>query len=88
MNQALLSKVKRLVAKQFNIEADVVTAEANFRDTLMADSLDLIELTMIVAQYLELPEVVDEEMMQIKTVGQLVSYLEGNYSETRVEVSA
>lgn len=76
MNQMLFEEVKRLVVKQFNVDANLVTEEANFRETLAADSLDLVELLMVVGRYLGSREIVDEEMHQIETVGELVSYLE------------
>lgn len=81
MNQILFKKVKRLIVKQFNVDANLVTEEANFRETLVADSLDLIELSMAVSRYLGSREIVDEEMRQIETVGELVSYLEGHPRE-------
>lgn len=76
MNQMVFAQVKKLVAQQFDVDASLVTTEASFRETLSADSLDLIELTMAVVQYLDLREIVDEEMRQIETVGDLVSYVE------------
>jgi acyl carrier protein len=75
MNKIILSKVKLLVAEHFGIDRDQVSLEANFRDTLNADSLDLIELSVAVIRYLEV-DIVDCEMKGITTVGELVNYVE------------
>jgi acyl carrier protein len=52
-----------------------VTLEDNFRDNLNADSLDLVELNIAVARYLDVG-IIDHEMREITTVGQLVNYVE------------
>jgi acyl carrier protein len=76
MNPALLAKVKVIVAQQFGVDVESVTPCANFRETLSADSLELVELIMAIARCLDLRDVIDEEMRQIETVEQLVSYLD------------
>jgi acyl carrier protein len=48
--------------------------EANFRDDLEADSLDLVELIMAFEEEFG-GEISDDEAQQIKTVGQAVDYL-------------
>ena len=49
--------------------------EANFRDDLEADSLDLVELIMAFEEEFG-GEISDEEAEQIRTVGEAVKYLE------------
>lgn len=66
------------MVRQLGVDAELITADANFRETLGADSLELVELVMAVARHLELRDVNDEEMRQIETVGELVAYLEGH----------
>lgn len=80
MNQILLMKVKSVIAQQFNVDTEMITPKAHFRETLAADSLDFVELMMMIARHLELGDVVDEEMRQIETVEQLLSYLETQHS--------
>lgn len=77
MNGVLLSEIKALVAEQFGIDDDQVTPEADFRETLGADSLDLIELNVAVAHYLD-ADIVDGEMRKVCTVGDLVNFLEAH----------
>ncbi|MCL4267601.1 MAG: acyl carrier protein [Anaerolineae bacterium] len=80
MNQMLLMKVRSVIAQHFNVDAEMITPKAHFRETLAADSLDFVELMMMIARHLELGDVVDEEMRQIETVEQLLSYLETQHS--------
>ena len=80
MNQIVLKEVKSVIAQHFNIDTEVVTPTAHFRETLAADSLDFVELMMTIARHLELGNVLDEEMRKIETVEQLLSYLETQHS--------
>ena len=49
--------------------------ETSFVDDLGADSLDIVELTMAIEEEFSLPEVSDDELKQIVTVGDLVEYV-------------
>ena len=46
-----------------------------FVDDLGADSLDVVELTMALEEEFSLPEVSDDELKKIVTVGDLVDYV-------------
>ena len=67
--------VKKIIVDLLGVEPDKVTREAGFREDLEADSLDLVELVMeFEEQFGE--TISDEEAQQIKTVGQVVDYIE------------
>ena len=68
------AKVKAITVEQLDVDEDEVTMEANFRDDLEADSLDLVELIMAFDEEFG-GEISDDEAQQIKTVGQAVDYL-------------
>jgi acyl carrier protein len=68
------AKVKAITVEQLDVDEDEVTMEANFRDDLEADSLDLVELIMAFEEEFG-GEISDDEAQQIKTVGQAVDYL-------------
>ena len=73
----VLEKVKAILAEQFDVEEDKITADTDLQEDLGADSLDVVDLLMSIEDELEV-EVPDEEIENIKTVGSLVSYIEAN----------
>lgn len=74
----VLEKVKAILAEQFDVEEDSITAETTIQEDLGADSLDVVDLLMSIEDEFEI-EVPDEEIENIKTVGNLVEYIEKRY---------
>ncbi|MEE1061836.1 MAG: acyl carrier protein [Ruminococcus sp.] len=73
----VLEKVKAILAEQFDVEEDKITADTDLQEDLGADSLDVVDLLMSIEDEFNV-EVPDEEIENIKTVGALVSYIEAN----------
>lgn len=73
----ILEKVKNILAEQFDVEEDSITAETTLQDDLGADSLDVVDLLMSIEDEFE-TEIPDEEVENIHTVGDLVSYIEAH----------
>ena len=73
----VLEKVKAILAEQFDVEEDKITADTDLQEDLGADSLDVVDLLMSIEDEFEV-EVPDEEIENIKTVGSHVSYIEAN----------
>ena len=73
----VLEKVKAILAEQFDVEEDKVTADTDLQEDLGADSLDVADLLMSIEDEFGV-EVPDDEIENIKTVGSLVSYIEAN----------
>ena len=73
----VLEKVKAILAEQFDVEEDKVTADTDLQEDLGADSLDVVDLLMSIEDEFGV-EVPDDEIQNIKTVGSLVSYIEAN----------
>lgn len=73
----VLEKVKAILAEQFDVEEDKISADTDLQEDLGADSLDVVDLLMSIEDEFEV-EVPDEEIENIKTVGSLVSYIESN----------
>lgn len=68
------AKVKGIIADQLEVAADKLTMDTTFED-IDADSLDIVELVMALEEEFEL-EISDQEIENIKTVGDVVRYLE------------
>ena len=66
-----------LVAEQLGVEPDQVTTEAEFIQDLNADSLDMVELVMSLEEEFGI-EISDEEVENIRTVGDAVDYINEN----------
>ena len=73
----VLEKVKAILAEQFDVEEDKVTADTDLQEDLGADPLDVVDLLMSIEDEFGV-EVPDDEIENIKTVGSLVSYIEAN----------
>lgn len=73
----VFDKVNGILCEQFDIEPDKITMETSLIDDLGADSLDLVDLVMSFEDEfgIEMPE---EEIENIKTVGDIVKYIEEN----------
>ena len=71
----VLEKVKAILSEQFDVEEDTITPETLIADDLGADSLDVVDLLMSIEDEFEI-EIPDEEIDNIKTVGELVQYIE------------
>ena len=73
----VLEKVKAILAEQFDVEEDKVTADTDLQEDLGADSLDVVDLLMSIEDEFGV-EVPDEEIENSKTVGSRVSDSEAN----------
>ncbi|MEE1043519.1 MAG: acyl carrier protein [Clostridia bacterium] len=69
-----LEQVKKILAEQFSMSEDDITMDTSFAEDIGADSLDLVELVMALEQEFDL-EIDDEEVENIKTVGDAVRYI-------------
>ena len=71
----VLEKIKAILSDQFDVEEDKITPETNIADDLGADSLDVVDLLMTLEDEFDV-EIPDEEVENIKTVGNLARYIE------------
>ena len=70
-------KVRDIVVEQLGVEADEVALESTFIDDLGADSLDIVELIMAFEEEFNI-EIPDEAAEKIKSVQDVVSYIDQN----------
>ncbi len=76
MDDAIYEEVRTLVADQLGVDKSIVTANASFEEDLRADSLTLVELLMALEEKFELPDIPEEEAEKIKTVADVVNYVQ------------
>ena len=73
----VFAKVKDIVVEQLGVDEAQVTPEANFRENLEADSLDLVELIMAFEEEFD-GEISDEQAQSINTVQDAVTFVDQN----------
>lgn len=73
--QEVLAKMQELIGEQFAVDADEITMETSFDEDLGADSVDLVELIMAMEEEFDVGEVAEEDLAELKTVGDCVNYL-------------
>ena len=74
---AMFDVVKEVIIDTLSCAAEKVTMEANLFDDLGADSLDAVELSLAVEEKTGIT--IDEEAMtEMKTVADIVDYLEAH----------
>ena len=72
----MFEKLCALIAAQFGVDADTITADTTFVDELGADSVDLVDLSMALEDEFGMEEMEEEEISSIVTVGDLYKYMQ------------
>ena len=70
----------RIPVEQLDVDEDKVTTDASITEDLGADSLDVVDLVMNIEESFDL-EIPDEEVENIKTVGDIVKFIEAKTEE-------
>jgi len=73
----IFEKLKDIIAEQLSVEADEVNMDSNIQDDLGADSLDVVDLITTIEDEFDI-SIPDEAVEEIKTVGDIVNYIEKN----------
>lgn len=73
----MFEKIKEIIVDALSCDEASVTMEANLFDDLGADSLDAVELNLALEEKLGV-SIPDEEMANIKTVADIVAYVENH----------
>lgn len=73
----IFEKLKEIIIDQLDVDENEVTLSADIQSDLGADSLDVVDLIMSLEDEFEM-EIPDEAVENIKTVGDIVSYIEDN----------
>jgi len=72
----MFEKLCALIAEQFGVEVETITAETSFVDELGADSVDLVDLSMALEEEFGMDEMDEEDLTSIVTVGDLYKYMQ------------
>lgn len=75
MDSKIFEKIVKILSAQFKAEEEDITMETNIIEDLGADSLDVVDIIMAIEDEFKV-EVPDTEVENIKTVGDVVNYIE------------
>ena len=76
----VFDKLKEIIADQLDADAESITMESSITDDLHADSLDVVDLITTIEEEFDI-SIPDEAVEEIKTVGDIVNYIEANAAE-------
>ena len=76
-NKMVIDKVIAILCEQFEVDENEITEETSLVDDLGADSMDSLDITMALEEEFDL-EIPDEDAEELKTVGDIVNYIEAN----------
>ena len=74
----IFEKLRAIIAEQFSVSESTITMETSFIDDLGADSLDVVELTMAIEAAFDVPEVDDDIVDRLVTVGDVFIFISEN----------
>ena len=72
-----IDKIKKILADTLDVSEEEISADTNIATDLGADSLDVVEILMSIEDEFEI-EIPDNEIENIRTVGELAEYIETN----------
>lgn len=76
----MFDKIKEIIVEQLNIDDGAfINLDTNLQEDLDADSLDAVEIIMNIEEEFDI-KVDDDELENIKTIGDIVKYIENNES--------
>ena len=74
----MCDKIKEIIVEQLNIDDGAfINLDTNLQEDLDADSLDAVEIIMNIEEEFDI-KVDDDELENIKTIGDIVKYIENN----------
>ena len=73
-DKTIEEQVKEIIVEQLSVNAEEVVREASFVDDLGADSLDLVELIMVMEEKFG-QEIPDDDAAKLQSVQDAISYI-------------
>ena len=70
----VVQKIKSLISASLGVGEDEIALESSFIDDLGADSLDIVELVMLIEKDFDI-EIPDEDAEKIATVQDAIDYI-------------
>ena len=71
----VFERIRDIVSDQFDLDRENITEETDFLEELDADSLDVVELAMSIEESFGIPQMAEDDIRGIRTVGDLTDYV-------------
>ena len=75
--EEIIDQVKEVLAEEFEVEQDVMTDDANIKDTLELDSLSLVDLVAVIEHTFKV-KIPAADLPTVTTFAQLYDYIESH----------
>lgn len=76
----IFEQVKKILCDQLDLDEEQVTEDSEVIDDLGTDSLDIVDLVMTLEEEFD-TEIPDEDIENLRTVGDIVKYIEERSAE-------
>jgi len=73
----VFDKIREILSSQLDIEANEMAMDTKIIEDLGADSLDVVEMLATVEDEFDV-EIPDEKIESLKTIGDVVEYIQNN----------
>lgn len=73
----LIERINEVLIEEFEVEADVITPDADIKSTLELDSLSLVDMVALIESEFKV-KIKGSEIAQLKTFGLLYDYIWDN----------
>jgi acyl carrier protein len=73
----VFERIKKILSEQLDANESEITMTTSIAEDLGADSLDFVDLVMTLEEEFDI-EIPDEAIETVKTVGDIVKYIEDN----------
>lgn len=70
-----IPKVNEALAEEFEVELDVITPDADIKETLDLDSLSLVDMVAIIEEMFDV-SIKNQEIASVKTFNDLYDFIE------------
>jgi acyl carrier protein len=74
LKEEIEAKIKSIITKKLAASEDEIKPESSFIEDLGADSLDIVDLLMVMEEEFQI-EIPEEDSESIKTVGDAINYI-------------
>ena len=74
-------KIVEMICEQFGMEPDELNENTSFTDDMGIDSVDVVELVVELETEFGLDEIPEEDLKQMRTIGDLAAYVSAHIDE-------